>query len=166
MKTALFTTSFIIFTLTGLLLLAGLAVVALLSPQTSIAIVAPVPVQPVSGTSPEEQGRTLSFTLVTIAENGGLAYQGLGGSIDGLVNPMLNVRPGDTVRITIINGDGMPHDLYLPDFDARSAYVAGFGDQVDVVFEIGETLPGSYVYYCTLPGHRNAGQEGLLVVGE
>lgn len=179
MKTALFTTSFfIILVLIGLVLLTGLATVALFSPQTSITLVEPES-QTTSMAGPaitqesaakvtEEStlNPALEFTLVTVAADGQLVFRGEGGNIDGLINPELHVRPGDTVRINLVNGDGMPHDLYVPDFNVRTDYVVGFGDQAEVVFTVGEWLPGPYVYYCTLPGHRSAGQEGLLVIEE
>ena len=106
----------------------------------------------------------LEFTLQTIAENGKLLYIGMGGDIDGIINPDLVVQPGAVVRIILINGDGMVHDLFLPDFNAKTDYVNKIGDQAELVFEVGDMQPGDYVYYCTLPGHRKAGQEGKIVV--
>ena len=38
------------------------------------------------------------------------------------------------------------------------------GDETEIIFEVGDMEPGTYVYYCTVPGHRQAGQEGKLVV--
>jgi nitrite reductase (NO-forming) len=106
------------------------------------------------------------FTLKTIAEGGKLLYTGVGGDIDGIINPDLVVQPGTIVRIVLINGDGMVHDLSLPDFDVKMDYVQKIGDQTEILLEVGEMQPGSYVYYCTLPGHRKAGQEGKLVVAQ
>lgn len=108
----------------------------------------------------------VEFTLQTLVNDGGLAYIGIGGEIDGVINPDLLVKPGDTVRIILQNGDGMPHDLFLPDFDAKTSYVSKIGDRTEVVFEVGDVQPGTYVYYCTVPGHRQAGQEGKLIVVE
>jgi len=106
----------------------------------------------------------IQFTLKTIAEKGKLLYIGIGGDIDGVVNPDLIVQPSSTVHIILINGDGMTHDLFLPEFDVSVKYVRRIGDQSEAVFETGDMPPGSYVYYCTLPGHRKAGQEGRLIV--
>jgi len=106
----------------------------------------------------------IQFTLKTIAEKGKLLYIGVGGDIDGVVNPDLVVQPDSTVHITLINGDSMTHDLFLPDFNVSVKYVRRIGDQSEVVFKTGDMPPGSYVYYCTLPGHRKAGQEGKLIV--
>lgn len=107
---------------------------------------------------------TLSFTLKTIANNGKLAYIGIGGEIDGVVNPDLVVQVGSVVQIILVNGDGMPHDLFLPDFDTKTDYVTKIGDQTEIVFEVGDIQPDVYVYYCTVPGHRQAGQEGKLII--
>lgn len=116
-------------------------------------------------TAPPETA-DVEFTLQTIVNGGGLAYIGIGGEIDGVVNPDLIVQPGDVVRIILSNGDGMPHDLFLPDYDAKTSYVSKVGDQTEITFEVGDKQPGTYVYYCTVPGHRQAGQEGELIVSE
>jgi len=106
----------------------------------------------------------MEFTLQTIAENGQLLYIGVGGDIDGIINPDLVVQSGAVVHIILTNGDGMVHDLFLPDFDTKTDYVKKLGDQTEIVFETGDMQAGSHVYYCTLPGHRKAGQEGKLIV--
>lgn len=108
----------------------------------------------------------VAFTLKTIADNGKLLFIGVGGDIDGMINPDLLVPRGAVVRIVLINGDGMPHDLFLPDFDVKTEYVKKIGEQAEIVFDINTMQPGSYVYYCTLPGHRRAGQEGKLIVSD
>ena len=38
-------------------------------------------------------------------ESSMLGYRGVGGEIDGLRNPTLWARTGETVRVTIVNGD-------------------------------------------------------------
>jgi len=106
------------------------------------------------------------FTLKTAAENGKLLFIGVGGDIDSIINPDLIVQPGDVVRVTLVDGDGMPHDLFFPDWDVKTDYVSKIGDKTEIVFEVGEMQPGNYVYYCTVPGHRQAGQEGRLIVTE
>lgn len=133
------------------------------SPQDEIT----VPVTPEEGISTGSlvQPETV-FTLQTIAEGGKLLYIGVGGEIDGIVNPDLVVEPGADVRIILINGDGMPHDLFLPDLNVKTGYVKSIGESTETAFEIGNMQPGSYVYYCTLPGHRKAGQEGKLIVSK
>jgi nitrite reductase (NO-forming) len=125
-----------------------------------------VPVTPVENQSQSSATVNVEFTLKTIADGGKLLYIGVGGDIDGIVNPDLVVPSGAVVRITLIDGDGMTHDLILPDFNVKTEYVRRIGDQAELVFETGDMQAGSYVYYCTLPGHRKAGQEGSFIVKE
>ena len=124
------------------------------------------PVTPVENQPDSSMTIDAEFTLKTIAESGKLLYIGVGGDIDGIINPDLIVHPGTVVHITLVNGDGMVHDLFIPDLDAKSEYVKKIGEQTEIVFEIGDMQPGSYVYYCTLPGHRKAGQEGRFFIDE
>ena len=121
--------------------------------------------QPIVG-SPvgTEESTDVTFTLQTVAEHGKLLFQGVGGEIDGIINPDLYVPVGAKVEITLINADGMPHDIFLPDFNAQSSYVAKIGDQTSIAFEVRDHEAGPYVYYCEVPGHRQAGQEGKLVI--
>jgi nitrite reductase (NO-forming) len=108
----------------------------------------------------------VEFTLQTAVKDGRILYIGVGGSIDGVVNPDLQVKVGEVVRVLLVDGDGMQHDFFVPDFNAQIPYVMGKGDQAEVVFEVEGRSAGVYAYYCTVPGHRQAGQEGKLIVSE
>jgi nitrite reductase (NO-forming) len=116
--------------------------------------------------APQSAGDNLvvKFGLRTQVGGGRIVYVGVGGDIDGVTNPDLHVPQGSTVQVLLTNGDGMQHDLFFPDFDARSDPVIGKGDQVELVFQVTAGQLGNHVYYCTFPGHRQAGQEGKLVV--
>ena len=126
----------------------------------------PVPVTPAEDLPVSIAPIETVFTLKTIAENGKLLYIGVEGEIDGIINPDLVVPQDAVVRIILINGDGMPHDLFIPDLDTKTEYVKKIGEQTEIVFTVGDLQPSTYVYYCTLPGHRKAGQEGKLIVEE
>ena len=106
----------------------------------------------------------IEFTLRTLVKKGNLLYIGVGGEIDGVINPDLVVPPGAVVHLILLNGDGMQHDLFLPDFDARTAFVSKIGQSAEITFDTGDKQPGAYAYYCTVPGHRQAGQEGKFIV--
>jgi nitrite reductase (NO-forming) len=110
------------------------------------------------GTNSEE------FTLLTQFAGGRLSYIGIGNAIDGMTNPDLVVPVESTVQIVLTNGDGMPHDIFFPDFDAKSAAIGRKGQVTGLAFTIAAEHTGTYVYYCTQPGHRAAGQEGKLIV--
>jgi nitrite reductase (NO-forming) len=89
---------------------------------------------------------------------------GVGGAIEGAVNPDLNVQTGQVVQVTLINGDGAEHDISFPEFDAASERVIGKGASSATVFRADQ--PGELFYFCTLPGHRQAGMEGRIIVGQ
>jgi len=102
------------------------------------------------------------YTLRTGMADGRMVFFGEGGEIDGLTNPDLSAAPGQVVEITLINGDGPLHDIVLAELGAESEQIAGVDVQTVISFTAGEA--GTYAYYCSVPGHRQAGMEGKLVV--
>jgi putative membrane-bound dehydrogenase-like protein len=91
-----------------------------------------------------------------------LGYRGMGGEIDGIRNPTLWARTGETVRVTIVNAELMVHDIALERQGVKSAQILDRGATTSITFK----AERSDVYYCTLPGHRAAGMEGRLEVSE
>jgi putative membrane-bound dehydrogenase-like protein len=98
------------------------------------------------------------YTLVATM----LGYQGAGGDIDGIRNPTLWAVTGDTVRITIVNGELMVHDVVLEKQGVKSAQILEKGATASITFTANE----SDTYFCSLPGHRAAGMEGRLDVSD
>lgn len=105
----------------------------------------------------------VSFTLKTAITEGKLAFVGVGGNIDGMVNPKLSVPDNAVVQIVLVNGDGAAHDIAVPEFNAKSNVLQTKDSSTAIVFRA--TKSGSFVYICTIPGHRAAGMEGQLAVG-
>ena len=103
-----------------------------------------------------------SFTLRTGVAGGKMVYIGRGGEIDGMINPDLLVHEGDIVQVTLINGEGAEHDIAIPEERAASQRVKAPGASSTITFHA--TSLGTFVYFCTLPGHRQAGMEGKLKV--
>ena len=83
--------------------------------------------------------------------------------MDGLSNPDLTAQPGDVIELTLVNGDGAEHDVVLPDLNVMAEHVTSLDARAVVTFSV--ELAGVYVYFCSLPGHRQAGMEGKLIVG-
>lgn len=106
----------------------------------------------------------VEYTLTTGMDSGRMVFIGVGGEIDARINPELTARRGDTVRVVLINGDGMPHDLVVLDFDVQTALVSSRGQDTDAIFTADES--GTFAYYCSVAGHRQAGMEGKLIVEE
>jgi len=105
----------------------------------------------------------VTYTLKTGIGEGKMIFTGVGGDIDGQVNPTLRAEPGQVVQVTLIDGDGAMHDITAPDFNARSDRVTGRGASSVMVFRADKA--GAYVYFCSVPGHRQAGMEGAIQVG-
>lgn len=56
-------------------------------------------------------------------------------------------------------------DDHVDDSTARMIHVAAEA-HAQGVLEFTPTEPGTYVFYCTVPGHRQLGMEGIIVVEE
>jgi uncharacterized cupredoxin-like copper-binding protein len=99
-------------------------------------------------------------------DNGG----GNGGSYDIEMGEMyfdpdsISAGTGESVELNFENVGTVLHDFTIDDFD---------GERVHEEFSPGEsgsltlTMPdsaGSYEFYCTVPGHREAGMHGTLTV--
>ena len=97
---------------------------------------------------------------------------------------VLEVNAGDVLEIAIQNVEPILHDftIDLIDADVHISYLGGTGQhlhiepeiEADVHFALTEPgtgvvhlkiqEPGEYAFYCTVPGHREAGMEGTLIV--
>lgn len=102
------------------------------------------------------------YTLRSGIADGRMVFLGIGGTIDGKVNPILTAVEGQVVQVTLINGEGTEHDIVFPDQDARSPRVISKGASTSIVFRAGKA--GDFLYYCDVPGHRLAGMEGQFLV--
>lgn len=79
----------------------------------------------------------------------------------------IEVPAGAEVTLTFTNNDGNPlvnHDWVLEGVDGAATEVIGNGESDTITF----TAPaaGEYAFYCSVPGHRGNGMEGVFVVTE
>ncbi len=102
------------------------------------------------------------YTLRSGIAEGRMVYIGVGGEIDGKVNPVLTAAEGQVVQLTLINGEGAEHDIAFPDQDAKSPRVTGRGSSTTIAFRAAKA--GDFIYFCTVPGHQLAGMQGQFVV--
>ncbi|HEX8167637.1 MAG TPA: copper-containing nitrite reductase [Beijerinckiaceae bacterium] len=102
------------------------------------------------------------FTFRSGIAEGRMVYIGVGGNINGKVNPTLIVHEGETVQINLINGEGAEHDIVLDQHAGRSDRVIGKGASSTFSFTADKT--GLFAYFCSVPGHRDAGMEGRIQV--
>lgn len=119
---------------------------------------------PQEESQPAMQEPTSTFTLKTSLVEGKMVFTGVGGSLEGLTNPDLTVKPGETVKIVLVNGDAVQHNLTIPDFNARTEDVTAINQETSLVFTADKE--GEFAYFCDIPGHRQAGMEGKLIVGK
>ncbi len=87
-------------------------------------------------------------------------YIGMGGSIDGIRNPVLQAREGEMVRITIVNAEPLAHDIAMEKNGAISETIIEKGATTSITFKATE----DDTYYCTIPGHRASGMEGQFQI--
>ena len=113
--------------------------------------------QPAVGYVPDAR-----YTLRSGIAEGRMVYLGVGGTIDGQVNPVLSAAEGQTVQIILINGEGAEHDIVFPDQDAKSPRIFGRGASTTIAFRA--TRAGDFTYLCSVPGHELAGMRGQFIV--
>jgi plastocyanin len=71
--------------------------------------------------------------------------------------------PADTdVELTLDNTGVVEHDIVVEDLGDRELVYA---DASTSATETVNLPGGTYTYYCSIPGHRQAGMEGTLTVG-
>ena len=90
---------------------------------------------------------------------------------DQIPGPMIRVRKGDTVELTITNeeGNSMPHNIDLhavrgPGGGAEASMVAPGETET---FRFKATYAGSYIYHCAVPNldyHISSGMFGMILV--
>lgn len=66
---------------------------------------------------------------------------------------------GEDVTI-VLTSDDILHDLTIDDLDVHVA--ADAGETTEGGVRADET--GTYTFYCSVPGHREAGMEGVLII--
>ncbi|MDQ2073972.1 copper-containing nitrite reductase [Haloarcula sp. NS06] len=90
---------------------------------------------------------------------------------DQIPGPMIRVRRGDTVELTITNeeGNSMPHNI-----DLHAVRGPGGGAEASMVtpgqtktFRFKATYPGAFIYHCAVPNldmHISSGMFGMILV--
>ena len=74
-----------------------------------------------------------------------------------------SAQAGD-VTIDFNNPQPVPHDVYIEDSSGEDV-----GETNEIVSDsttatVKDLKPGNYTFYCSVPGHREAGMEGTLTV--
>jgi plastocyanin len=77
------------------------------------------------------------------------------------LDPKQATAPAGDVRIEYVNDGTLQHTLLLDNVGGFKLAVGGKGAKDDGKVKLD---PGSYTFYCDIPGHRAAGMEGTLTV--
>lgn len=73
----------------------------------------------------------------------------------------MTVKAGAEVEIHLVNGGAIEHDFSLDESDVNETLDGG--DETDFTFTAPDA-PGTYTYFCNIPGHEAAGMKGELIV--
>jgi nitrite reductase (NO-forming) len=104
----------------------------------------------------------IRYTLRSGIAEGRMVFLGVGGAIDGQVNPVLSAAQGQVVQIILLNGEGAEHDIVFPEQNAKSPRVTGRGSSTTLAFRAERA--GDFTYICSVPGHQLAGMFGQFIV--
>lgn len=99
----------------------------------------------------------------TAAAGGGEAVE-LEGFDIGWTQETLSVPVGGTINM--YNSGSAQHNFVVEGYNEDSPVDLPVGGEI-VEWQVPEDLtPGEYVFYCAVPGHREAGMEGVLTITE
>lgn len=133
----------------GVLVVLGVgAYFLLMKPQTQ-------PVVPTETTMTKEEDKTSTTSAMMEAKEFTVESKGLNFSPNEI-----RVKVGDKVKLTYKNNMGQ-HNWTLDEFNAKTKLVNA-GEQETVEFVASKA--GSFEFYCSVPGHRQAGMKGMLIV--
>ena len=104
--------------------------------------------------------RTSAYTPTTVAFELAIVPDIQGAGWDAFVPNSLVVHQGDTVKITVINADTMPHGFYLTDFNVNQRIEPGTANTTTgevtpwvtatpITFVAGQT--GTFTFKCNIP---------------
>ena len=75
----------------------------------------------------------------------------------------ITVKSGTPVRLTLTNDGALDHDWVVDNLDGKTVRVDA-KSKASATVEFTPTASGTYEFYCSVPGHREAGMKGTLVV--
>ncbi len=73
----------------------------------------------------------------------------------------INLLAGEKVKLTFQNNGRAPHNLVIDGLNIRTSVIGGGETEI---IEFKAPVLGTYSFICSVPGHRPAGMEGLLLV--
>jgi uncharacterized cupredoxin-like copper-binding protein len=74
----------------------------------------------------------------------------------------IDAAPGQVIRV--INYGVLEHDFVIDELDIKQELP--FGEPIDIQVPEDVAVGDTYLYYCSIPGHRELGMEGTLTIVE
>ncbi len=109
------------------------------------------------------QNSSKEYVLTTEIKDGNLIFLGVSDEINGIANPILSAKPGETITVTLINGGMGQHDVTFPEVQASTGVVKEKGEEASVTFTV-PNVHGEMEYYDSIANHKELGMRGTLVV--
>jgi len=103
------------------------------------------------------------YVLTTDLRDGNLIFLGVSDEINGIPNPTLNAKPGETITVTLINGGMGQHEITFPEVQVSTGVVKEKGEEASVTFTV-PNVHGEMEYYDGVANHAELGMRGILVV--
>lgn len=73
----------------------------------------------------------------------------------------ITLKAGEKIKITFENQGGAPHNLVIDGFDVQTKIISK--GQKDII-EFIASRTGKFDFFCSVPGHREAGMKGMFKV--
>lgn len=103
-------------------------------------------------TPPPTTSGTVQKLTVEVGVNGALAFK----------PAVLTAKKGTPVELTLINRDkAQAHSLVIAQLNLKSVQLPA---QKQTTLRFTPTRAGTYAFYCDLPGHKDAGEVGTLII--
>jgi plastocyanin len=112
--------------------------------------------QPQASEGGEQQPPAAPETTLDVSspEDGSLVFEPSG----------LEAKPGN-LSLTYTNPSPVQHNVAVETADGNTLGETPIFADGEETLELSSLAPGKYVFYCAVPGHRDAGMEGDLTVG-
>ena len=86
-------------------------------------------------------------------------------SSTGITPSSFTVKGGQVVQLSIQEGDSQSHVFKFDDPSLAAVAVGiGPGDPIRVISFNAPSTPGTYSFYCDVPGHKTRGEVGQMIV--
>lgn len=101
------------------------------------------------------------YILTPAMNEGYFVYLGVGGDINGLVNPALHAEAGERITVMLVNSGEGAHDIVFPAIKVKSDTITHKGETASVTFTVPDNEMTLEYYDST---HGKLGMKGILLV--